>query len=300
MPNHVDCETNLFADDTTGYVVGKSVDTVLKNIQCNLDKFHKYASRNSLTLHPDKCEVLIISRSKFIGPIQKLEIQGKEINIVKSSKCLGITIDEKLSWEVHIENVCRSFRSKIKKLYKMRNMPRSTLHTIYFQGILPSVIYGILIWGSCHLLSSVEKLHLQAARFINRIKKNTNDNYVLQQCNWKSISYYYKRSVACKTYKIYNELGSPILRKYITKASSSRTTRNKYRLILPTFKSTAFKQSFTYRSSIVWNNIPCELRQKNSTNTFKVALSKSDVLEQINFGTNATGRAYDHVDYIYF
>ena len=39
------------------------------------------------------------------------------------------------------------FYAKIKKLYAMRAMAKTNLLTIYFQGILPSVLYAILIWG---------------------------------------------------------------------------------------------------------------------------------------------------------
>lgn len=124
MADHVECNIELYADDTTAYTINTTIDSVLSDLQSDLRKFDSYASRNSLTLHPDKCEVIIISKKKFIGPLPKLEVQGSDINIVKSSKCLGITIDEKLSWERHIENVCRSFRIKIKKLYRMRNMPK--------------------------------------------------------------------------------------------------------------------------------------------------------------------------------
>ena len=97
MPDNIDCDTELFADDTTGFEVGNTVDSVLTNLQSNLEKVENYSSRNLLTLHPDKCEVLIISKIKFVGPLPELKIGG--------SKCLGITIDEKLSWEPHIETV---------------------------------------------------------------------------------------------------------------------------------------------------------------------------------------------------
>lgn len=301
MPDQIQCETNLFADDTSGYVIGDTVDEVLIETKSSLEDYERYSSKNSLTLHPDKCEVMILSKSKFIGPMPKLEVKGKEVKIVKSSKCLGLTIDNNLSWDLHVSHVCRSFRAKIKKLYHMRKMSKNILHTIYFQGILPSVLYCIIIWGNCsnYLMESIERIHIQAARFINRVKKNVTDNYVLQNCNWKTITYYYKRSIACKTYKIFNKLSSPILERYINKANSNQSTRNKQRLTLPNFKNTAYKNSFSYRSPIVWNNIPNNIREKPSIDSFKLSLS-SEILDQINFGTNSTGRAREHSDFIYF
>ena len=87
-------------------------------------------------------------------------------------------------------------------MFQMKDMPKSTLSTIYFQGILPSALYCILIWGNCStLMNSIEKIHVQAARFIHHLKKSTPDYTVLEKANWKPICHYYKRSIACKAYK---------------------------------------------------------------------------------------------------
>ena len=86
----------------------------------------------------------------------------------------------------------------------MRNMSKDILKTIYFQGILPSALYSILIWGNSNHITDVNKIHIRAGRFIMKVSKNTPDNFVLQQINWKPIEFYYKRSIACKAYKIYN------------------------------------------------------------------------------------------------
>ena len=69
MLDNIDCDTELFADDTTGFKVGNPIDSVLTNLQSKLEKIENYSSKNSHTLQPDKCEVLNnISRTKFIGP----------------------------------------------------------------------------------------------------------------------------------------------------------------------------------------------------------------------------------------
>ena len=113
---------------------------------------------------------MLMSKNPFIGPYQNLSICNKIVEVIKLTKCLGITIDV-----------------KVKKLYQMRGMPKSTLSTIYFQGILPSVLYVILIWGNCSnaLISTIENIHIRAARFIHRIKKTVPDIYVLSQAKWK-------------------------------------------------------------------------------------------------------------------
>ena len=70
-----------------------------------------------LTIHPGKCKLLIISRTSFTGPLNTIKITNEDVKVVDSAKCLGITIDSKLSWETHIQALCKSLSSKLKKLY---------------------------------------------------------------------------------------------------------------------------------------------------------------------------------------
>ena len=302
MPDNVDCPLDQFADDSTASVVSHSVDEVLIQLKHNIENLCSYAANNSLTIHPDKCKILLMKRTKFIGPLQKIDIKGQEIKVVRSCNCLGIIIDDELSWDTHVRKITKSFSSKVKKLYKMREMPKSTLLPIYFQGILSSVLYGIIIWGNCSrsIMQNVEKIHIRAARFIHRIKKRISDNKILQKVNWKPIEHYYKRNIACKAYKLYNGLASPLLQELITKSNSSRKNRNELKLEAPEFRYVEYKRSFRYRVATTWNNIPCSLREKSSISTFKTALKKSDILEKINYSGCQTRKALKHEDYIYY
>ena len=115
---------------------------------------------------------------------------------------------------------------------------------------------------------------------------------------WKDISYYYKKSIACKVYKIYNGLCSPLLSGLITK-SKTHGSRNSLKIDqVSSFTFVDYKRSFTYRAAIVWNNIPISIRQKKSYDSFKKALKESDSLEKINF--NMTGKAILYKDFIYY
>ena len=114
---------------------------------------------------------------------------------------------------------------------------------------------------------------------------------------WTPIVNYYKRNIACKAYKIYNELTSPLLYNLLLKSKSGRETRNAYKVDLPSFKFVDYKRSFNFRAAIVWNNLPNSIREKKSFSSFKHSLKKSDILDKINF--NLTGRALHSADFIY-
>ena len=301
MPEAGTAGNELFADDSTSFTVGDSVDSVLNDIQKHADSVAKYSSENSLTIHPQKCQIIILNKQKFVGPLPRVKIKDTAIEVTEKSKCLGVIIDNKLSWGPHTTHVCAAFSNKIKKLYKMNSLDKVTLRTIYNTGILPSVLYGILIWGNAadHLINDIERIHIKAARFVERISKSIPDSEVLNVANWKPINFYYKKHLACKTYKIYNGLSPLLLQKFISK-STTRTTRNKLKINQPLFQSVAFKRSFAYRAAIVWNNITTSIREKSSVDCFKLALSRSNDIGKINFGQNSTARARDPENYLYY
>ena len=300
MPTSIDSDSEMFADDQTAFEIDHSLDSALTRLQSSIRQIQSYTTSNSLTIHPEKCEIVIITRSPFIGPLPDMSINGISIKYVESAKCLGLTIDNRLTWRNHIKKTCQAFSSKIKKLFRMKSFSAKTLQTVYLQGILPSVLYGIKVWGSCstNLIQDIETLHLRAARFVKRIKNKTPDSQVLQIAKWKNIIHYYKRSVAVKAHQIYHKT-APTQLHCLLNPKRGRATRNVYGVELPSFHYSSYKSSFTYRAAIVWNNLSNEVRANQSKDTFKANLLKSDLLEKINFGSNETRRARN-TDFIYF
>ena len=64
-----DGELDLFADDSTAMETGDSIDEAMYKMINTAETVGNHASKNSLTIHPDKCKIMIISKKKFIGPL---------------------------------------------------------------------------------------------------------------------------------------------------------------------------------------------------------------------------------------
>ena len=154
---------------------------------------------NSMFIHPTKSEVMFISKIPFIGPISPITIDNKTISCVSSSSCLGVKLDNKLNWSPHIKMVnSTDFNAKVSKLKQMKIFNRSTLESIYFKGILPSVTYCISLWGSSKLLADLEDSHIRAARLIHNMSTSIPNHAVLSAAKWSSIHNMDKRRLACK------------------------------------------------------------------------------------------------------
>ena len=83
------------------------------------------------------------------------------VNVVDHTTCLGLTIDNCLSWSKHICHIKKLFSQKVGALKRMRQLPPKIFEEIYFKSIIPAVIYCILVWGNCSsaLLNSLNPIH---------------------------------------------------------------------------------------------------------------------------------------------
>ena len=119
--------TFLYADDTTMYCVGESVDQITTTLNKALEELVLWCKHNFLVPHPKKCKGMILKRNHFIGPLGSLKINQHLIKRSSSSKLLGVTIDNKLTWTKHISELRRGFVNKLNLIKRSRFLPRNSL-----------------------------------------------------------------------------------------------------------------------------------------------------------------------------
>ena len=303
LPESSEAVTEMFADDATGYCEADSLDVCMLKIIKVINDIELWAKRNLMTLHPDKSKVVIISKQNFIGPYPCITMNSEEINIVSETKCLGVIIDNKLSWSSQVNSIAKKFRTKVKNLFQMRTFSTQVLTSIYLKGILPSVIFSILIWGNCcpNLFNKIEKIHILATRYVNRIKKSVPDHRVLSIAKWKDLSWHYKRRLAIMTFQATNDLAPPRINEMVTvRTNQNHHLRNNSLMVVPNFKHTRYKKSFKYRSATMWNALPSNVKNAKNVNEFKKLLNTSNILDKISFGQSGTSLSRDPEHFLYY
>ena len=150
LPDHTDSgDLYMYADDTTVYCIGQNVDQVISSLNETMKQVLMWSVKNRLTIHPIKTEAMILKKSAFVGPFPPLYFGTGLINLVDSTTCLGVKIDNRLSWSVHIDSVKKHFTQKVGALKRMRILPKQSLEEIYFKSIIPRVTHSISVWGNC-------------------------------------------------------------------------------------------------------------------------------------------------------
>lgn len=216
-------------------------------------------------------------KSPLIGPLCSVRYGSGLVKFVTSTTCLGVTINNKLSWSAHIEKVNKNFSNKVCALKRMCHLPQHVLQDIYFKTIIPRVTSAIAVWGNCSTsqLESLNFTHKRACRLM------TNDNTSLKDSKWLPIDYFYKRRLLMLMFKVFYGLLDLFTKKVCTRVSRIRNQMNIKRI-----KTDFGRLSAQYRGPHIWNYLNSKVKIcEVSTDAFKNILRKS-VVDINNFTFN--------------
>ena len=139
-----------FADDIVLVVDGDTATEVSRSANAALAHVQGWGVRNKLRFAPHKtCAMTITNKLKYDTPI--LSMAGVDIGMVKKMKLLGLTIDEKLTFNEHAANVCKRAANVYKRLSRAAKVSwglnTEVIHTIYTATIEPIVTYAAAAWA---------------------------------------------------------------------------------------------------------------------------------------------------------
>ena len=112
---------------------------------------YKWYSRNRLLINIDKSKVMIIGS---IWQLKSLNLDDFVMNfddtpleLVERAKYLGMFINSDISWDFHIQNLCKQMRYLLSLLRRLRSIfPENLLLQFYKSYIQPKLDYGLTIY----------------------------------------------------------------------------------------------------------------------------------------------------------
>ena len=132
-------------------------------------------------------------------------------------------------------------------------MSRNALFDLYFKIILPSVLYGLVVWGGCpntDLLQSLELLHRRAARIIYNLPHDTTTDEVYRHSNWNTLNFYYKFRLIKLFHSVFIGEAPAALSFLTNKPCTAYNFRRSWKAC--NFNSKFLKNSISYRGAILW------------------------------------------------
>ena len=73
-----------------------------------------------MIVNPDKFQAIFLGKGKSDHTNQRIVVDNQNIKVLSSVELLGIQIDDKLNFILHISNICRSAANQLNVLIRLR------------------------------------------------------------------------------------------------------------------------------------------------------------------------------------
>ena len=146
-----------FADDTTLYISHTNLNYITFALEYDLGILQDWFYANKLTLNINKSVAILFG--KHGGKKLNVCIGNETIPQLKSTKFLGLWIDETLNWRDHTTKLILKLNSNVNLLKTGKyHLTPQALKVVYFAQIHSNLTYGIGIWVSLIPKETLTKL----------------------------------------------------------------------------------------------------------------------------------------------
>ena len=140
----------IFADDTTVFFRCSTKEEITSKGTQIMTQLNAWFKANKLTLNSGKSNFIVFRSNKNTATNlpEKINFENTSINRSSSSKYLGVTLDEHVTWNQHITEVCNKLKRYFKLFYSIRDFVNSIqVKIIYYAFIYSRIKYGISTFG---------------------------------------------------------------------------------------------------------------------------------------------------------
>lgn len=153
----------MYADDTAIVVNHKRLAEAEKLMQRFFNNLLKWSHDNGLVVNSCKTkllhirspqltsrEVILVAHNNMCLHVNMADcLCDSLVKNVPHHRYLGVTIDHRMKWDVHIHNLINKLRGASYNIIALRNyLDENTLRSVYCSLIESHVRYGLLSWGN--------------------------------------------------------------------------------------------------------------------------------------------------------
>ncbi|KAI5097400.1 gastrula zinc finger protein XlCGF28.1-like [Silurus meridionalis] len=149
-PTHSSNHIIKFADDTT--VVGLISRNDESAYREEVQRLTAWCGANNLSLNVDKTKEMVVDFRRAQSDQSPLIIDGSSVEIVKSTKFLGVHLADNLTWSLNTSSITKKAQQRLYFLRRLRkaHLPPPIL-SMFYRGTIESILSScITAWfGNC-------------------------------------------------------------------------------------------------------------------------------------------------------
>lgn len=267
----------LFADDAAITYCSNGIDNLNKLICEDIETLSNWFVANKLTLNLKKSKCMIFHpQQRYKKYKLNVNINGYPIEHVDKFEYLGLTLQEDLHWDSHINNVCSKISSISGVINRIGNAVDSgTLKSIYYAHVNSHLAYLTPVWGNAAtevLLNALQVAQNQSLRSLFRTDYYANGLSTVEirkKHKILSVRQNIKYNTAMLAFKIKNGLIKSDIQLNLVNQRHTYATRNATNMQQPRFRTNSGKYMTTRIIAIEYNNLPINIQNCNSNYSFK-------------------------------
>ena len=219
-----------------------------------------------------------------------LSMNNSCVERVYEYKYLGLHLQSDLKWNNHIMHISKKISNFMGPLYKCSHiLPQSTRIKLYYAYVYPHLLWLNPIWYNYSKSSHYLFKHLQIIQnkfvrtifreiYYNKNNIDTNGNKIMEtdalykKYNILTLKQININESAQMTHKILNgNINIDI--KFIKNSDiHEHNTRARHQLHISKIKTNIKRDSFLYKASIIYNNLPTDIKSHKEFPVFKKKL----------------------------
>ena len=254
----------LFADDTTLLFQNNSYNDLIDTCNAELIKFKTWTETNRLSLNVLKTHVLFFTYRSVPSTPPEIFYGNTKLEIKNQSSFLGVIVDNKLKFNLHVKQICNKLSKSIGIIYKLKDsVPTKILINLYYSFAYPYLQYCNTTFSNtynCHL-EPLQVLQKRLLRLINNVPYLSHTNELFHK---NSILKLKDINIYCTGIYVYKNIDS-----FPSISSHNYNTRNHTNLRSTFQRTSVTQQNISHMGPRIWNSIPPNIRSLPSINSFK-------------------------------
>ena len=227
-----------------------------------------------MIVNPEKFQSIVCTKDKSLNVGIECKVGNKTIKTESSVKLLGVSIENDLKFNKHVDTICRKSSAQLNALFRIKDLLSDEAKKVLFHSFLMANFnYCPLVW---HLTSStskhkIEMIHKRALRFLLDDFESSYEE-LLRMTNRVTMETTRLRLLCTEIFKTVNNVGPVFMKNIFQINDTKRIRRRNYEnnLIVFSKHTTSFgTNSISSLGPSVWNTLPSHLKSCSKLIEFK-------------------------------
>ena len=274
-------DLRLFADDTAIFLHHRDPNIIIHQGKLTMKQIMTWFETNKLSLSIGKSN-FILFHGRHKNPqnqISAINIGDESLLRTYSAKYIGLTLDENLSWDAHIDDVCNNLVKYFSIFYNIRNVVTSHVkRAIYFACIHSKIKYGIETYGSAseYKISKLQILQNKLLKLLTKKERRYSTNELHKSLNILKVKHIYETSVLTFVHGCIRDMPIARIKNYFDLRGHAHhyNLRNNEDLATNQIRTNMGAHSTHTVGAKLWNNTPKVITDITMQNVFKQELFK--------------------------